>query len=179
MPVPVPSLLYSRASRWLGRLGEWGADSAARPGFSAKLRGDKSAIKMEKIRRRTVGHVKTPPRPASSRGAAARKARPSTSRRARPLQPEPQPQPEAEPAEAPTTAATPSEGQVEAKPEEEVRPLERARALRLERKREEQEKRAKEEAVPAEAQPPSAAAPEDTDEGEPAVSVPNVVGHQR
>ena len=151
-------------------------------GFSAKLRGDKSAIKMEKIRRRTVGHVKTPPRPPSTRGAAARKPRASASRRARESasEAEPQPQPEGEVVEGTAPVATPPEEKVEPKAEEELRPLERARALRLKRQQAEREKSAKEEAVAAEAQPPSAAAPvsEDTHEGELVVPVPDVVGDQ-
>ena len=136
---------------------------------------------MEKIRRRTVGHVKTPPRPASSRGAAARKPRASTSRRARESasEAEPQPQPEGEVVEGTAPVATPPEEKVEPKAEEELRPLERARALRLKRQQAEREKSAKEEAVAAEAQLPSAAAPGDTDEGELVISVPDIVGDQR
>ncbi|KAM5542942.1 hypothetical protein V8D89_003326 [Ganoderma adspersum] len=132
----------------------------------AKLRGDKSAIKMEKIRRRTVGHVKTPPRPPSSRAAAARRLCASASRRARKpeSEAEPQPQPEGEVVEAVSPVAFPPEEKAEAKPEEELRPLERAGALRLERQQAEREKSAKEEVAAAEAQPPSAAALEDTDE---------------
>ena len=150
------------------------ADSVACAGFSAKLRGDKSAIKMEKIRRRTVGHVKTPPRPPSSRGAAARKPRGRESE----SEAEPQPHAEAEVVEAVMPVASPPEEKVEPKPEEELRPLERARALRLKRQQAEREKSAKEEAAAAEAQPPSAAAPEDTDEGKLVVSDPDVVGNQ-
>ncbi|KAI1785204.1 hypothetical protein LXA43DRAFT_1100548 [Ganoderma leucocontextum] len=122
----------------------------------AKLRGDKGAIKMEKIRRRTVGHVKTPPRPTR---AGTRRARASTSRQApEPAQPQPRPQVVVE---APTPAATSSEGQAESKPEEKLRPLERARARYLLEKAE-RERRAKEEVALAEAQPPSVLAPEET-----------------
>ena len=147
--------------------------------FSAKLQGDKTTVKMEKIRRRTLGHVKTPPRPASSRGRRATRA--STSRRASAPKsvPEPEcaPQPEAaanleaaaqppQPAvvEALASVAAAVEGQVEvdanAKPEE-LRPLDRARArYRLEKEQAKREKHAKEkeeEAARVEVQPPSAA----------------------
>ncbi len=142
-----------------------------RPWFSAKLRGDKSAIKMEKIRRRTVGHVKTPPRPTSSRRAGARRTRASTSGRAPEPEPEQDAQPQPEAVEAPAPVATPSEVQNEAK-QEELRPLEQARALYLARKaeREMRENRAKEGVALAEAKSPGAAAPDEPAEGESAVS---------
>nr|VWO98104.1 Rim9 protein [Ganoderma boninense] len=147
----------------------------------AKLRGDKSAIKMEKIRRRTVGHVKTPPRPPSGRATRARRARASTSRPAAEPQPELEPapeevQPQAEAVEAPAPVTTPSEEQADAKPEneEEVRPLEKARALCLERRKAEREKAErekenldKEEAAPAakdQDQPPTTAVPGESEE---------------
>ena len=140
--------------------------------FSAKLRGDKTTVKMEKIRRRTVRHVKTPPRPASSRGRRATRA--STSRRAPESGsgPEPeaapkskaaaQPQPKAVEAPALALVAATAERQVEVdtKPEEELRPLDRARArYRLEKEQAVREKRAKEaeETARAGAQPPSTA----------------------
>ena len=99
--------------------------------FSAKLQGDKTTMKMEKIRRRTLGHVKTPPRPASSRGRRATRA--STSRRAPESgsAPEPEaapkskaaarPQPKAVEAPALALVAATAERQVEVdtKPEEE------------------------------------------------------------